>query len=94
MVTSTMGIKHKPLSIYEKLNITSKVDGTPNALRTKIAEELGIPVTTLHTVIYNRNRILKQSLMEQLNRKKIKTTKYEKVEQFLWSGSDKNGHLT
>jgi hypothetical protein len=42
MATSAMGIKHKPLSISEKLNIISKVDGTPNALCTKIAEELGI----------------------------------------------------
>jgi hypothetical protein len=62
MATSTMCIKRKPLSISEMLNIISKVDGTPNATRTKIAEELGIPVATLHTVMYNRNKILKQSL--------------------------------
>jgi hypothetical protein len=60
MATSTMGIKCKPLSISEKLSITSKVDGTPNAPRTKIAKELGIPVKTLHTIMYNRNKILKQ----------------------------------
>jgi hypothetical protein len=48
------------------MNIMSKVDGTQNARRTKIVEELGIPVTTLHTVMNNR--------------KKIKTAKYEKVE--------------
>jgi hypothetical protein len=83
MATSTMGIKRKPLSISEKLNIISKVDGPPNAPRTKIAEKLCIPVTTLHTVMYNRNKILKQSLTEQLNRKKIKTAKYEKVEAHL-----------
>jgi hypothetical protein len=83
MATSTVGIKCKPLSISEKLNIISKVDGTPNAPCTKTAEELGIPVATLHTVMYNRNKILKQSLTEQLNRKKIKTEKYEKVEAIL-----------
>jgi hypothetical protein len=83
MATSTVGIKHKPLSISEKLNIISKVYGTPNAPRTRIAEELSIPVATLHTVMYNRNKILKQSLTEQLNRKKIKTAKYEKVEAIL-----------
>jgi hypothetical protein len=59
------------------------VDGTPNAPRTKTAEELGISVTTVHTVMYNRNKILKLSLTEQLNRKKIKTAKYEKVEAIL-----------
>jgi hypothetical protein len=58
MATSTMGIKRKPLSISEKLNIINKVDGTPNPLRYKIAEELGIPVATLHTVMYKRNKIL------------------------------------
>jgi hypothetical protein len=40
MATSTMGIKCKPLSISEKLNIISKVDGTPNARCTKTAEEV------------------------------------------------------
>jgi hypothetical protein len=55
MPTSTMGIKHKPLSVSEKLNIISKVDDTPNAPCTKIAGELGILIPTLHTVMYNRN---------------------------------------
>jgi uncharacterized DUF497 family protein len=83
MATSTMGVKRKPLSISEKLNMISKVDGTPNPSRTNIAEELGIPVATLHTVMYNRNKILKQSLTEQLNRRKIKIAKYEKVDAIL-----------
>jgi hypothetical protein len=51
MATSKMGIKRKPLSISGKLNIISKVDGTPNAPHTKIAAELGIAVATLHTII-------------------------------------------
>jgi hypothetical protein len=59
MKTSTIGIKCKSLSISEKLNILSKVDGTPNAPHTKIAEELDIPVARLQTVMYNRNKILK-----------------------------------
>jgi hypothetical protein len=83
MATSTMGIKCKSLSISEKLNIISKVDGTPNAPDTKISEELGISVTTLDTVMYNGNKILKKSLTEQLNRKKIEAAKYEKVEAIL-----------
>jgi hypothetical protein len=83
MAASTMGIKRKPLAICEKFNIISKVDGTPNAPCTKTAEELGIPVATLHTVMYNRNKILKQSVTEQLNRKKIKTERYDKAEAIL-----------
>jgi folate-dependent phosphoribosylglycinamide formyltransferase PurN len=83
MATSKMDTKRKLLSISEKLNIISNVDGTPNAPCTKIAEELGIPVTTFHTVMYNRNKILKQSLTEQLKRNKIKTATYEKVEAIL-----------
>jgi hypothetical protein len=96
MATSTMGIKRKPLSIAEKLNIISKVDGPPNAPHTKIAEELGIRVATFHTVMYNRNKILKQSLTEQLNRKKIKTAKYEKVDAILmeWSRRKQELNLT
>jgi phosphoglycerate dehydrogenase-like enzyme len=47
MAISTTGIKHKPLSTAENLNVISKVDGTPNVSRIKTAEELGIPVTTL-----------------------------------------------
>jgi hypothetical protein len=47
MAASTVGIKRMPLSVSEKLNIISKVDGTPNAPCTKIAEELGISVATL-----------------------------------------------
>jgi hypothetical protein len=83
MATSTMGIKRKPLSLSEKLNIISKVDGTPNASHTKTAKELGIPVATFHTLMYNRHKILKQSLTGQLNRKKITTAKYEKVDAIL-----------
>jgi hypothetical protein len=83
MATSAMGIKCKPLSISEKLNIVSEVDCTPNAPHIKIAEKLCIPMATLYTIMYNRNKIVKQSLTEQLNRKKIKTAKYEKVEAIL-----------
>jgi hypothetical protein len=36
MATSTMGIKRKPLSTSEKLNIISKMDGTPNVPHTKL----------------------------------------------------------
>jgi hypothetical protein len=36
MATSTMGIKRKSLSISEKLNVISKVDGTPNAPHTEV----------------------------------------------------------
>jgi hypothetical protein len=58
----------------------SKVESNPNSPRTKTAEELSIPMTTLHTIMLNRNKILKQLLTEQLDRKKIKTAKYENVE--------------
>jgi hypothetical protein len=44
MKTSTTGIKCRPPPMSGKLNIISKVDGTPNAPCNKIAEELGILV--------------------------------------------------
>ena len=67
----------------EKLNIISKVDGTPNAPHIKTAEELGISVTTLNTIMQNRDKILEQSLSLQLDKKKIKKAKYEKMEAVL-----------
>jgi hypothetical protein len=82
MATST-GMTRKPLSTSEKPNIISKVGRTPNAPHSKTAEELSIPVTTLHTIMLSKNRILKQSLTEQLEKKKIKTGRYEKVEAVL-----------
>lgn len=39
-----MGIKHKPFSICDKLNILNRLNGIPIVPRCKIAEELGIPV--------------------------------------------------
>jgi hypothetical protein len=81
MATLTTSIKRNPLSMSEKLNTISKVDGTLNAPHTKTGEQLGIPVATLNTIMLNRNKILKQSLTEL--KKKIKTAKYEIVEAVL-----------
>jgi hypothetical protein len=83
VTTPTTGIKCTPLTKAEELIIISKVDGTPNARRIKTAEELGIAMTTLNTIMPNRNKILEQSLSAQLDKKKIKIAKYEKVERVL-----------
>jgi hypothetical protein len=40
MAASTVGIKHKPLSLSEELNIISKANGSPNATGTNTAAEL------------------------------------------------------
>jgi hypothetical protein len=42
----------------------------------------------------NRNKLLEQSLTGQLDKRKIKQQNMKRWKQFLWSGSDKNGHLT
>jgi hypothetical protein len=49
MATSRTGIKSKPLSVYEKLNIINKVDDDPNVSCTKSAEYLGISVRKVLT---------------------------------------------
>lgn len=83
MATSKTGIKRKPLSLSEKLHIIQTVDGFPSVPRTKISKELGIPVSTVNTIMLNRSKILKQSLTQQPGRKRMKTGKYEKVEEVL-----------
>jgi len=83
VATSKTGIKRKPLSLSEKLHIIQKVDGFPSVPRTKICKELGIPVSTVNTIMLNRNKILKQLLTQQPGRKRMKTGKYEKVEAVL-----------
>nr|AOE48153.1 CENP-B-like protein 1 [Locusta migratoria] len=74
------GIKRKPISLAEKLEIIKKVDSRKNVTRVQIAAELNIPVSTLNTIMANRQKLLEKSVTEQSSRKKLKTGKYEQVE--------------
>jgi hypothetical protein len=57
-----VGIKHKELSVANKLDITKKVDTQQHVTLNKFAEELGIPVLTFNNnnTMTNKNNIRKQ----------------------------------
>lgn len=80
-VMKVKSIQRKPLSLMEKLEMIKKVDSSPNTSRAKIAENLGVPVSTLNNIMSKRAIITKQSLdASPLDRKKQKPGKYDKVE--------------
>ncbi|KAH7975727.1 hypothetical protein HPB52_004647 [Rhipicephalus sanguineus] len=55
--------KRKPLSIKEKLNILAVVDGNPKRKRVDIANELGLPASTVNTVVSKRKEIETNALV-------------------------------
>lgn len=79
------GIKRKALSISDKLNILKKYDeGLAEKKKQKdIANELGIPPSTLRTLLKNRHEIEQSSLLGGSKRQKLKHGKYEELENIL-----------
>ncbi|KAH7978870.1 hypothetical protein HPB49_007190 [Dermacentor silvarum] len=49
--------KRKPLSIKDKLNILAAADRNPKRKRIDIANELGLPASTVNTVVSKRKEI-------------------------------------
>lgn len=83
--TSKTVIKRKALSISDKLNILKKYDeGCASKKKQKdIASELGIPPSTLRTVLKNRSEIEQNGLVGGSKRQKVKHGKYEELEEVL-----------
>jgi hypothetical protein len=52
----------------------------PHVMRTKVAEQLGVPVSMLNNIMTNKKNIPQQHVTPQPGRKKLKTSKYEKTE--------------
>ncbi|XP_060860796.1 tigger transposable element-derived protein 4-like [Metopolophium dirhodum] len=79
------GIKRKALTISDKLNILKKYDeGLAEKKKQKdIANELGIPPSTLRTLLKNRHEIEQSSLLGGSKRQKLKHGKYEELENIL-----------
>jgi hypothetical protein len=67
-MASRMGIKWKA-SVADKLGIIKKVDTEPHVTQIKLAEELGIPVSTLNDIIVNKHSILQQGGSSKLSRR-------------------------
>jgi hypothetical protein len=79
---SYKNIKRKALSASEKLEIIKKADAQRHVMGTKVAEELSIPGST-NNIMKNKENMLPQCVPTQPDRKKLKTSKYEKNEPVL-----------
>lgn len=79
---SYKNIKRKALSAFEKLEIITKVDVQKHVMGTKVAEELNIPGST-NNIMMNMESMLLQCVPTQVEKKKLKTSKYEKNEPVL-----------
>lgn len=79
------GIKRKALSISDKLNILKIYDEglTEKKKQKDIANELGIPPSTLRTLLKNRHEIVQSGFLGGSKRQKVKHGKYEELENIL-----------
>ncbi|KAL8587727.1 hypothetical protein ACOMHN_020945 [Nucella lapillus] len=77
--------KRKSLSLSQKLDIIRKIEANPQQRKAVIAEELGIPFSTLCNIWRDRQRYLNNvaSGTEDLSRKRSRTAKLETVDENL-----------
>lgn len=73
-------VKRKAITVKEKLAIIQKVDSNPSASRVSIAKELGLPASTLNSIVSKREILLREAANTSSNCKKRKLGKYEDVE--------------
>jgi hypothetical protein len=59
------------------------MDTQPYVTHTNVAEKLGIPSSVLNNIMANKKNILHQYVTSHPGRKKLKTSKYEKIESVL-----------
>ena len=74
--------KRKSFSVSEKLQILRKDDANSTLTQKDFAESIGIPLSTLHTIIKNRDAIT-NAANGGYKRKKVRCGKYEDVEEIL-----------
>jgi plasmid maintenance system antidote protein VapI len=58
-------MKHKALSVSEKLGIIKKVVTQPHVMHTEFAEQLSIPVSILNNIMANKKNIPQQCVTIQ-----------------------------
>ncbi|KAG0430768.1 hypothetical protein HPB47_022392 [Ixodes persulcatus] len=78
-----MSRKRKVLSFKEKLEILNRVDSEPKRKRSDLAKELGLPPSTLCTIVGQRDTILKNVQDFSGNVKQAKTAQHVKLEDIL-----------
>ncbi|KAL1445234.1 hypothetical protein MTO96_045136 [Rhipicephalus appendiculatus] len=75
--------KRKPLSIKQKLNILAVVDRNPKRKRIDIANELGLPASTVNTVVSKRKEIETNALVFGGATKQARGARHEELEEAL-----------
>lgn len=81
--SAVMSRKRKALSFKEKLEILNRVDREPKRKRSDLAKELGLPLSTLCTIVGQRDVILKNVQLFGVNVKQAKTAQHVKLEDIL-----------
>ncbi|KAM7283587.1 tigger transposable element-derived protein 6-like [Ixodes scapularis] len=75
--------KRKPLTLREKLNILALVDRDPKRKRIDIAKDLGLPASTVNTVVSKRKQIEENALVFGAATKQARGAKQEELEDAL-----------
>ena len=77
--------KRKSLSLSQKLDIIRKIEANPQQRKAVIAEELGIPFSTLCNIWRDRQKYVNNVARgtEDLSRKRSRTAKLETVDENL-----------
>lgn len=78
-----MSRKQKALTLKEKLDILSKVDENPRKKRVDLARELGLPVSTLNTIVGKQEEIQKKIQVFSAGVKQTRGAQHGKMEQIL-----------
>lgn len=77
-----MSRKHKALTLKEKLDILSKVDENPRKKRVDLARELGLPVSTLNTIV-GKQEVIQKIQVFSAGVKQTRGAQHGKMEQIL-----------
>ncbi|KAK8781737.1 hypothetical protein V5799_016922 [Amblyomma americanum] len=75
--------KRKPLSLKEKLNILAVVDANPKKKRIDIANDLGLPASTVNTIVSKRKEIEGNALVFGAGTKQARGARHGELEEAL-----------
>ncbi|XP_008189452.1 tigger transposable element-derived protein 4-like [Acyrthosiphon pisum] len=82
--SSSAGMKRKALSIDDKLRIIKLYDETIGVFnKQQIADQLGLPFSSLRTILKNRKEIEKNAFSGSTKRQKVRNGKNEQLENIL-----------
>ncbi|KAK8766565.1 hypothetical protein V5799_006661 [Amblyomma americanum] len=75
--------KRKPLSLKEKLNILAVVDANPKKKRIDMANDLGLPASTVNTIVSKRKEIEGNALVFGAGTKQARGARHGELEEAL-----------